>query len=263
MMKWRSSIVHQRYIAWKSHPLQLANLKDRMMNTPQKLVILTGAGMSAESGIPTFRGADGLWEGHRVEEVATPEAWLANPALVLKFYNERRKHLLKSQPNEGHVTLTQWEQHMDVQIITQNVDDLHERAGSTQVLHLHGRLIQARSTGPGSETFPMTGWEMKASDRCPKGYPVRPDIVWFGEDVPAMTDAIALVRAADCVLIIGTSMQVYPAANLAFEAAAHVPLHVIDPAADALPAGHAIRWPFGASVGLKKWAEAHLRGGLG
>lgn len=250
--------VGQIYIAWKSHPLELANLKERMMNTPTKLVVLTGAGMSAESGIPTFRGVDGLWEGHRIEEVATPEAWQANPALVLKFYNERRKHLLQSQPNEGHIALAIWEQHLDIQIITQNVDDLHERAGSSKVLHLHGRLVHARSMGPHSESFPMTHWEMKPSDRCPKGYPVRPDIVWFGENVPAMSDAIALVRSADCVLIIGTSLKVYPAANLAFEAPSHVPIHVIDPDANSLPAGRAIRWPFEASKGIERWGDVHL-----
>lgn len=248
----------QRYNAWKSHSLELANPKHRMMNTPKKLVVLTGAGMSAESGIPTFRGADGLWEGHRVEEVATPEAWNSHPALVRQFYNERRKHLMECHPNKGHLIVARWEQFTDVQIITQNVDDLHERAGSTKVLHLHGKLINARSTGPGAEAFAMPEWEMKSTDRCAKGFPVRPDIVWFGEDVPAMDASIELVQAADCVLVIGTSLQVYPAAHLAFQAAEHVPVHVIDPEANSLPAGNAIRWPFVASKGLETWGAEHF-----
>ena len=248
----------QRYNACKSHSLELANPKHRMMNTPKNLVVLTGAGMSAESGIPTFRGADGLWEGHRIEEVATPEAWDSNPSLVRDFYNQRRKHLMQCNPNKGHLILAYWEQFTDMQIITQNVDDLHERAGSTNVLHLHGELVNARSTGPGAESFPMRQWEMTSRDRCAKGFSVRPDIVWFGEEVPAMDASIALVQSADCVLVIGTSLQVYPAAHLAFEAAEHVPIHVIDPEAKSLPAGNATRWPFGASEGLEAFGALHF-----
>ncbi len=220
------------------------------MNVPEHLVVLTGAGMSAESGIATFRGAGGLWEGHRVEDVATPGAWERNPELVTRFYNERRRAVWEAQPNPGHRQLATWQDRMHVQIITQNVDDLHERAGSCHVLHLHGELSKARSCGPEAAVYPLDNWEMKTSDRCPVGYPLRPHIVWFGEAVPKMTEAFPLVKQADCVLVIGTSLQVYPAAQLAFEAAPGVPLHVIDPAADVLNVPHATAWACSASEGL-------------
>jgi len=220
------------------------------MNVPEHLVVLTGAGMSAESGIATFRGARGLWEGHRVEDVATPEAWARNPELVTRFYNERRRAVGKAQPNPGHRQLAAWQDRMHVQIITQNVDDLHERAGSKRVLHLHGELSKARSCGPEASVYPLPHWEMKTSDCCPAGYPLRPHIVWFGESVPNMMDAFPLVKQADCVLVIGTSLQVYPAAQLAFEAAPGVPLHVVDPAADVLDVPNATAWACSASAGL-------------
>lgn len=220
------------------------------MNVPEYLVVLTGAGMSAESGIATFRGAGGLWEGHRVEDVATPEAWVRDPELVTRFYNERRRAVWEAQPNKGHQQLADWQDRMHVQIITQNVDDLHERAGSRQVLHLHGELSKARSSGPSADTFQLDHWEMKTSDCCPAGYPLRPHIVWFGEAVPEMVEAFPLVKQADCVLVIGTSLQVYPAAQLAFEAAPGVPLHVIDPAADVLDVPNATAWATSASEGL-------------
>ena len=220
------------------------------MNVPEHLVVLTGAGMSAESGIATFRRAGGLWEGHRVEDVATPEAWVRDPELVTRFYNERRRAVWEAQPNRGHQQLAAWQDRMHVQIITQNVDDLHERAGSRQVLHLHGELSKARCSGPSADTFPLDHWEMKTSDCCPAGYPLRPHIVWFGEAVPKMVEAFPLVKQADCVLVIGTSLQVYPAAQLAFEAAPGVPLHVIDPAADVLDVPNATAWACSASEGL-------------
>lgn len=220
------------------------------MQRPQRLVILSGAGMSAESGIPTFRGAGGLWEGHRIEEVATPEAWNDNASLVRRFYNERRKHLMACQPNEGHRIIARWAEQFNVRIITQNVDDLHERAGSKEVLHLHGELMRSRSLGPSGVIMEMVDWEMKPSDRCPDGHQVRPHIVWFGEDVPNMDAAVSIVQQADCVLVVGTSLQVYPAAQLAYIAAPGVPVHVVDPSASALSLDSAHCWPYGASEGL-------------
>lgn len=221
------------------------------MQRPQRLVIFSGAGMSAESGIPTFRGAQGLWEGHSIEEVATPQAWNDNAALVRRFYNERRRHLMRCQPNEGHHIIARWAEQFNVRIITQNVDDLHERAGSNEVLHLHGELMRSRSLGPSGEVMEMVDWEMKSSDRCPNGHHVRPHIVWFGEDVPNMDAAVSIVQQADCLLVVGTSLQVYPAAQLAYIAAPGVPVHVIDPSASALSIDSAHPWPVGGSEGLR------------
>lgn len=195
------------------------------------LVILTGAGMSAESGISTFRDAGGLWEKYRIEEVATPEAWATNPALVQEFYNARRKQLSEAQPNNGHKGLMELEQYFNVQIVTQNVDNLHERAGSSSVLHLHGELMKMRSSGPGQEVFEVQPEKIEFSihDKCPKGYPLRPHIVWFGEEVPEIGNAARIVEKADILVIIGTSMQVYPAAGLLHYAQAGIPLYLIDP----------------------------------
>lgn len=195
------------------------------------LVILTGAGMSAESGVSTFRDAGGLWEQHRIEDVATPEAFSRNPELVMRFYNERRKQLLTVKPNAGHIGLAELEQHFNVQIITQNVDNLHECAGSSNILHLHGELMKARSTGPDAEVFDIhpEKIELKMGDKCPKGYQLRPHIVWFGEAVPEMEIAIPLVEKADILAIIGTSMQVYPAAGLINYVPARIPIYLIDP----------------------------------
>lgn len=195
------------------------------------LVILTGAGMSAESGISTFRDAGGLWEKYRIEEVATPQAWATNPALVHKFYNARRKQLAEAQPNNGHKGLMELEQYFNVQIVTQNVDNLHERAGSSSVLHLHGELMKMRSSGPGREVFEVQPEKIEFSihDKCPKGYPLRPHIVWFGEEVPEIGNAARIVEKADILVIIGTSMQVYPAAGLLHYAQAGIPLYLIDP----------------------------------
>ncbi len=197
----------------------------------KKLVVLTGAGMSAESGIATFRGSDGLWENHRVEDVATPEAWEANPALVQRFYNERRKQLVEVKPNQGHYGLVELEQHYDVQIITQNVDNLHERAGSLNVLHLHGDLMKMRSTGPGEEVFEVdpSQPEYTLEDKCPQGYRLRPHIVWFGEAVPEYENALSIAAQADVMLIIGTSLKVYPAAGLIHFVPQSTPIYIIDP----------------------------------
>ena len=199
----------------------------------KKLVVLTGAGISAESGIKTFRDADGLWENHRIEEVATPYAWEQNPKLVLEFYNQRRKQLHEVNPNDAHNALARLEKNFDVQIITQNVDDLHERAGSTNVLHLHGELKKVRSTADPSLIFTLDGWELKWGDLCPKGSQLRPHIVWFGEEVPNIIPAAALVRNADIILVIGTSLLVYPAAGLMYNAPDSIPKYLIDPKAEA------------------------------
>ncbi|MFN9800500.1 MAG: SIR2 family NAD-dependent protein deacylase [Bacteroidota bacterium] len=200
----------------------------------KNLVVLSGAGMSAESGIPTFRGADGTWENHRIQDVATPEAWAVNPQLVLRFYNERRKRLLEVGPNEGHHILASLEAHFRVHIVTQNVDNLHERAGSSSILHLHGELIKSRSTAYPELVYPIEGWELKWGDLCERGSQLRPHSVWFGEPVPMIEPAIDVMRKADCVIIIGTSMQVYPAAGLIHEAPAACPKYVIDPNAPSI-----------------------------
>lgn len=195
----------------------------------KKLVILTGAGISQESGIKTFRDMGGLWEEYDVMEVATPEAWQRNPELVMKFYNDRRKQLYECHPNAGHTGLVDLEEFFDVQIITQNIDDLHERAGSSRVLHLHGELKKARSSVDESLVYDMDGWELKFGDRCEKGSQLRPHVVWFGEAVPAMEEAIQIVERADILVVIGTSLNVYPAAGLINYTKSGTPLYLIDP----------------------------------
>ncbi|MFM2269127.1 MAG: hypothetical protein RL757_2568 [Bacteroidota bacterium] len=192
------------------------------------VVVLTGAGISAESGISTFRDADGLWENHRIEDVASPEGWAKNPILVLDFYNKRRQQLFDVLPNAAHVALKDLEEKYDVRIVTQNVDDLHERAGSATILHLHGKLREVRSTrNPKLVQY----WEKDVNwgDTCPLGSQLRPNIVWFGEEVPLLYDAAEWVSSADYILIIGTSMQVYPAAGLVGYARKDAPIFYIDP----------------------------------
>ena len=200
-----------------------------IMESLKKLIVLTGAGMSAESGIATFRGSGGLWEGRRVEEVATPAAFRSNPCLVLDFYNQRRKNVLESEPNRGHVILKELEDVFDVTIITQNIDDLHERAGSSHIIHLHGELVKARSTAEPSLISKIEGADLNLGDKCPKGSQLRPHIVWFGEGVPLMEDAIMEVESADVIIVVGTSMQVYPAASLVEFAKPGVPIYLVDP----------------------------------
>lgn len=195
----------------------------------KKLVVLSGAGMSQESGLKTFRDMDGLWEQYRVEDVASIEGWYRNPELVMNFYNERRKQLSETEPNAGHFAVAALEKDFDVQVITQNVDDLHERAGSTKVLHLHGELRKARSTVDPDLVYTLDHWELKFGDKCEKGSQLRPHIVWFGEAVPAFYDAIPIMEAADIVVVVGTSMQVYPAAGLVNYVRPGVPVFVVDP----------------------------------
>ncbi len=195
----------------------------------KKLVVITGAGMSQESGIKTFRDNNGLWEDHDVMEVASPQGWNANPKLVLEFYNQRRKQLYESSPNKGHKILAELEKHFQVEIITQNVDDLHEQAGSTKVLHLHGELKKARSTKNPELVYTLKNWQLNWGDKCDLGSQLRPHIVWFGEEVPALFDAMKITETADILLIIGTSLSVYPAAGLINYIQPSIPIYYIDP----------------------------------
>lgn len=194
----------------------------------KKIVVLTGAGISAESGINTFRDADGLWEGHDVMEVATPQGFHSNPGLVLNFYNERRRQLLQVAPNLAHKALVRLEDHYDVSIITQNVDDLHERAGSSQVIHLHGELLKARCS---HNPYKIVDWktDIKIGDLSDEGRQLRPHIVWFGEEVPLLEKAAHITQTAQVLIIIGTSMQVYPAASLIHYVPGNTPIYFIDP----------------------------------
>jgi len=200
----------------------------------KKLVVLSGAGVSAESGISTFRGADGLWEGHDIMDVASPVGWAKNRDLVLEFYNQRRKQLREVVPNAAHIGLAALEKHFEVSVITQNVDDLHERGGSSRVMHLHGELRQSRSTADPSLIYDLGDKDIVAGDMCEKGSQLRPNIVWFGEAVPMMDRAIEVVAAADIFVVVGTSMVVYPAASLIHYVAEAVPKYIIDPNTPAL-----------------------------
>jgi NAD-dependent deacetylase len=195
----------------------------------KKLVVLTGAGISAESGIPTFRDSNGLWEGYDVMEVATPEGWRKNPSLVLDFYNQRRKNALAVKPNRGHEILAELEKDFEVVIVTQNVDNLHERAGSSNVIHLHGSLFESRSTEDETLVYPIEGWQLNPGDTCEKGSQLRPNIVWFGEMVPLMEEAGRHASQADIFLVVGTSMVVYPAAGLIDFVPYETPKFVVDP----------------------------------
>lgn len=197
------------------------------------IVVLTGAGISAESGIPTFRGAGGLWFKHRIEDVATPEGFARDPEMVLEFYNQRRAQLESVQPNPAHKALARLEQGHRVSVVTQNVDDLHERGGSTSVLHLHGRLRFARSSADPDWTIDIGYGSIRMGDTCPLGSQLRPDVVWFGEPVPMMDAARDVVSTADVLLIVGTSLAVYPAAFLAHDAPARAEIVVVDPEASA------------------------------
>lgn len=195
----------------------------------KKLVVLTGAGISAESGLKTFRDMGGLWENYDVMEVASPEGWKANMELVLRFYNERRTQLETAIPNAGHTGLVELEKYFDVSIITQNVDNLHERAGSKNVLHLHGELTKVRSTGDESLIYEIGYKPINKGDTCEKGFQLRPHIVWFGEAVPAMDEAAEIASHADILVVIGSSLVVYPAAGLVNYAPKYAPVFVIDP----------------------------------
>ena len=222
----------------------------------KKIVVLTGAGISAESGLKTFRDSDGLWEGHDVMEVATPQAWHNNRALVLEFYNQRRKQAVSVAPNLGHLTLAELEDSFEVSIITQNVDGLHEAAGSQNVLHLHGQLSQSRSTLDPALIYDIDGWELKEGDTCEKGSQLRPNIVWFGEEVPMMEPAIEEVNSADIFIVAGTSLVVYPAASLLDFVPAEAPKYIVDPhIPDVRSSENMYFYEEAASTGLPKVRE--------
>jgi len=207
--------------------------------------------MSAESGLRTFREMGGLWETHNVYEVASPQGWARDRAMVLRFYNERRKQLLEVSPHAGHLGLAELEQFFDVRIVTQNVDDLHERAGSSHILHLHGELRKSRSTVDPELVYQIQGWELKEGDLCERGSQLRPHVVWFGEAVPAIEEAAEIVSTADIFLVIGTSMNVYPAAGLISYVSGNVPVYIIDPNEVPIPGNsrvHIIREKAGDGV---------------
>ena len=195
----------------------------------KKLVVFTGAGISAESGLKTFRDMGGLWEEYDVIDVASPDGWDRDMSLVLRFYNERRRQLLNTHPNEGHKILAGLQEHFDVQIITQNVDDLHERAGSKKVLHLHGELRKAQSTFFPELVYDINGTELNPGDLCEMGYQLRPYVVWFGEAVPNFEKAIELCKISDIFLVVGTSLNVYPAASLIDYVPSNCPVYLVDP----------------------------------
>lgn len=212
------------------------------------IVILSGAGISAESGIKTFRDSDGLWENHRVEDVATPEAWHQDPELVLGFYNARRQQIRKAEPNPAHLALVELEKAFQVTVITQNIDDLHERAGSSTVLHLHGEILKARSTLDARLVYNLGHNDIHAGDICDKGSQLRPHIVWFGEDVPMYPVAHEITQTADLVIVVGTSLQVQPASFLASAAPAHIARIVVDPKAEANVPAFYLRAPAGEAL---------------
>jgi NAD-dependent deacetylase len=195
----------------------------------KKIVVLTGAGISAESGLKTFRDSDGLWEGYNIEDVATPQAWQRNPQLVQNFYNMRRKDVLGAQPNAAHFALAKLEELFDVTIITQNIDDLHERAGSTNVVHLHGIITRSQSSVNPELTYPIEGWELKMDEVCELESPLRAHVVWFGEDVPMIEEAARICAGAELFILSGTSLAVYPAAGLIHYIKPGVKKYVVDP----------------------------------
>lgn len=229
-----------------------------------RLVVLTGAGISAESGLKTFRGTDGLWEGYNIMDVATPEAWERNPVLVQQFYNERRKQVLAAKPNNAHLELANLEKDFDVQIITQNIDDLHERAGSTNITHLHGIVTYAQSSKNAELCYPIKGDEIEMGSLCELGSQLRPHVVWFGEAVPMIETAAALCLTADYFLLVGTSLAVYPAAGLLDFIPQHIQKYIVD--LNIPPVGryqNIIRIEKAATVGVKEAAnllKAYARG---
>lgn len=226
----------------------------------RRVVVLSGAGISAESGLDTFRGADGLWEGHRVEDVATPAGWRRDPATVLAFYNERRRQVRAARPNAAHFALARLEGKYPVDVITQNIDDLHERAGSSNVLHLHGEILLARSSVDDSWIEPLGGRDIHLGDTCPRGAQLRPHVVWFGEPVPAMATAAGLVATANILLVVGTSLLVYPAASLVHLAPARARKIVVNPEIpESLPIGSFECLAEPAGIGVPRLVDALLK----
>lgn len=222
------------------------------------IVVLSGAGISAESGIQTFRDSNGLWENYSIEEVATPEAWKKNPELVQQFYNLRRHQVIKALPNAAHHFFATLEDRFKVSVITQNIDDLHERAGSSNVLHLHGNIRLAKSSGPypDKRLYSVEGDRIEMGNLCEDGYQLRPHVVWFGESVPAMDGAVAICKTADILVVVGTSLQVYPAAGLAFAAPLTAKKFLLDPNCGTLEVGKDFtKLPYSAVEGVQKLKE--------
>ena len=222
----------------------------------KNFVVFTGAGISAESGLGTFRDSGGLWDNYKIEEVATPEAFQKNPGLVLEFYNIRRRQLLSATPNDAHYALNKLQENFNLQIITQNIDDLHERSGSNNVLHLHGKLRQSKSTLD-NKLYEIDGSELVLGDLCPNGGQLRPNVVWFGEAVPMMDKAIEIVKTADIFIIVGTSLNVYPAASLIHYTSNSCQKYIVDPNAAEENGISAIRQK--ASVGVPKLVDQILK----
>jgi len=214
------------------------------------IVVLTGAGISAESGLKTFRDSDGLWEGYNIQDVATPEAWEWNPVLVQDFYNLRRKAVLEAQPNAAHYALAALEDKYKVTIITQNIDDLHERGGSTNVIHLHGIITRSQSSKNPNLTYPIDGWELKMGELCELGTQLRAHVVWFGEAVPMIETAAEVCTTADLFILVGSSLAVYPAAGLINYIPHNVPKYIVDPKIPYLPSDHFIKIEEKATVGV-------------
>ncbi len=214
------------------------------------IVVLTGAGISAESGLKTFRDSDGLWEGYNIADVATPEAWDWNPVLVQEFYNMRRKAVLEAKPNDAHYALAKLEEKYKVTIITQNIDDLHERAGSTDVIHLHGIITRSQSSKNPNLTYPIDGWELKMGELCELGSQLRAHVVWFGEAVPMIEEAARICTTAELFILVGSSLAVYPAAGLINYIGRSVPKYIIDPKIPYLPSDNFIKIEEKATVGI-------------
>jgi NAD-dependent deacetylase len=229
----------------------------------KNIVVFTGAGISAESGIKTFRDSDGLWEEYNVMEVATPEAWDKNNEFVLEFYNKRRKQVIESQPNEAHLSLKKLEKKFHTHIITQNIDDLHERAGSRNILHLHGEILKSRSSVDPSLVYPIKNSHINIGEKCEKGSQLRPHVVWFGEEVPNMEKAYEITSKASVLIIIGTSLNVYPAAGLIHFSAEGTPIYLIDPNAKNLDYIKNITIiPEKATIGVPKLVEQLLNSNI-
>ena len=224
------------------------------------LVVLTGAGISAESGLKTFRDSDGLWEGYNIEDVATAEAWEWNPSLVQDFYNMRRKSVLEAKPNAAHYALAKLEGKYKVTIITQNIDDLHERGGSTDVVHLHGIITRSQSSKNPNLTYPIDGWELKMGELCELGSQLRAHVVWFGEPVPMIDKAAQICAQADIFMLIGSSLAVYPAAGLVNFVPSHVPKYIVDPKIPSVYGiGSMVKIEEKAAIGVPRLVEELLK----
>ncbi|MCC6937289.1 MAG: NAD-dependent deacylase [Flavobacteriales bacterium] len=224
----------------------------------ERIVVFTGAGISAESGLRTFRDSDGLWEEYRIEEVATPEAWIADPERVLRFYDLRREQVIKAEPNTAHHAIAALEKGYHVDVVTQNIDDLHERAGSSRVLHLHGEIRKVRSTSDPALITELNSTSLRLGDRCALGSQLRPHIVWFGEEVPGLPLAASLVERADRLLVIGTSLQVYPAAGIIHYASPECPVVLIDPNAVDIRLGRVLHILATATAGVPSLVDRWL-----